>query len=106
MSKQIIVENVVQAKEEVEKLELEGYSRDNIYIFAHDKDRDDDITDALHTENVGVSEQGFLDSMKNLFQSRGDELRTQMAGAGLTEAQAANAEEILDTGKLVIIANR
>lgn len=31
------VENVVQAKEEVEKLVAEGYSHDEIYIFAHDE---------------------------------------------------------------------
>ena len=106
MTEQIIVENVVQAKEAVEKLVLQGYSRDNIYIFAHSEDRGDDITDALDTEDVGMAEQGFIDSMKNMFSSRGDELRSKMGAAGLTEDQAANAESILDTGKLVIIANQ
>lgn len=106
MSEQIIVENVVQAKEQVEKLELQGYSRDNIYIFAHSEDRGEDITDALHTESVGMEEQGFVDSMKNMFSSRGDELRLKLGAAGLSEAQAESAESILDTGKLVIIANR
>lgn len=106
MAEQIIVENVIQAKEEVERLELQGYSRDNIYIFAHSEERGEDITEALNTEDVGMQEQGFIDSMKNMFSSRGDELRSKMGAAGLTEEQAANAESILDTGKLVIIANR
>lgn len=106
MAEQVIVENVIQAKEQVEKLEEQGYSRDDIYIFAHSEDRAKDISDALHTENVGVEEQGFIDSMKNMFSSHGDELRSKLGSAGLTEAQAESAETILDTGKLVIIANR
>lgn len=106
MTELITVENVVQAKEQVEKLELQGYSRDNIYIFAHSEERGDDITDALNTEEVSIQEQGFIDSIKNMFTSRGDELRSKMAAAGLTEDEAANAESILDTGKLVIVANR
>ena len=106
MADQIVVENVLQAKEEVERLEFQGYSRDNIYIFAHSEDRGEDISKALHTEDVGVEEQGFIDSMKNMFSSRGDELRNKMSAAGLTEEQAAEAESILDEGKLVIIANK
>lgn len=106
MAEQIIVENVVEAKEQVEKLELQGYSRDNIYIFAHSEERGEDISEALHTESVGLEEQGFIDSMKNMFSKRGDELRTKMGAAGLSEEQAAAAESILDQGKLVIIANR
>ena len=84
----------------------QGFSHDDIYIFAHDKKRSDDITDALDTEEVGIQEQGFLDSMKNMFSSRGDELRSKMEAAGLTTEEAASAEEELDQGKLVIIAKR
>ena len=100
------VENVVQAKEEVENLEMQGYSRDNIYIFSHSKKRGEDISDALRTEEVGIGEQGFIDSMKNIFASRGDELRNKMEAAGLSASEADQAEAELDTGKLVIIAKR
>ncbi len=100
------VENVVQAKEEVEKLVAEGYSHDEIYIFAHDEKRGKDITEALETEKVGVAEEGLWSKMKNLVSSRGDELRSQMHAAGLTEDEAATAESELDLGKLVIIANK
>ena len=106
MSVQLIVENAVQAKEEIEKLETQGYSRDKVYVFAHFKKRDDDINDALDTEKVGIQEQGFLDSLKNMFSSRGDELRSKMEAAGLSKQEAANAEEELDKGKLIIIANK
>lgn len=99
------VENAVQAKAEVERLVKEGFSQDDIYIFAHDKKRGKHITDALDTEDVGVAEEGILKSMKNLFSSRGDELRSKMAAAGLTTEEAAAAEEELDQGKLIVIAN-
>lgn len=103
MTKYLTVENVVQAKEQVELLEAQGHARDDIYIFAHDKRRDNHISDALETKEVGIAEQGFIDSMKNMFSSRGDELRNKMEAAGLTAEDAADAEEQLDTGKLVII---
>jgi len=106
MTVKLTVENAVQAKAEIEKLETQGYSRDDIYVFAHYKKRSDDITDALDTEKVGMKEQGFLDSMKNMFTSRGDELRAKMEAAGLTKEEAASAEEELDHGKLVLIAKK
>lgn len=106
MTIKMTVENAVQAKAEIEKLETQGFTHDDIYIFAHDKKRQKHVTDALDTESVGMKEQGFLDSMKNMTSSRGDELRAKMAGAGLTEQEAADYEEELDKGKLVIIANK
>ena len=106
MAEKFYVENVVQAKAKVEELETKGYANDEIYVFAHDKKRGDDINEALDTEEAGVKEQGIIDSMKNLFSSRGDELRSKMEGAGLTKEDAAAAESELDKGKLVVIANK
>jgi len=100
----LTVENAVQAKTEIEKLEAQGFTHDEIYIFAHDKDRSKHITDALDTESVGMKEQGLLDSMKNLTSSRGDELRTKMASVGLTVQEAEQYEKELDLGKLVLVA--
>lgn len=105
MTVKLTVENAVQAKPEIEKLESQGYTRDNIHIFAHFKERSDDINEALDTSDVGMKEQGFLQSMKNLFTSRGDELRNKMEAAGLSKEEAAAAEKELDQGKLVIIAH-
>ncbi|GKW46398.1 MULTISPECIES: general stress protein [unclassified Planococcus (in: firmicutes)] len=106
MTVKLTVENAVQAKSEIEKLQTQGFTHDDIYIFAHDKNREKDISKALDTESVGMKEQGFLDSMKNMTVSRGDELRAKMAAAGATEQEAADYEEELDKGKLVIIANK
>ncbi|WJY27896.1 MULTISPECIES: general stress protein [Sporosarcina] len=106
MVEKFYVENAVQAKEKVDELVGKGYTHDDIYVFAHDKKRGSDINDALDTEEAGMKEQGFLDSMKNMFSSRGDELRSKMHGAGLSEEDAAAAESELDKGKLVVIANK
>jgi len=106
MSVKLTVENAVQAKEEIERLETQGYSRDEIYIFAHYGKRGDDITEALQTEKVGMKEQGFIDSMKNMFSSRGDELRSKMEAVGLSVEEAADAEAELDAGKLIIYAKK
>ncbi len=100
------VENALQAKEEIEKLETEGYTHDEIFVFAHDKKRGNHITDALDTETVSMKDQGFLSSMKNMFTSRGDELRSKMEAAGLSKEEAAQAEMELDQGKLIIIAKK
>ncbi|PSL40387.1 heat induced stress protein YflT [Planomicrobium soli] len=106
MTVKLTVENAVQAKSEVERLQSQGYDDDNIYIFAHDKRREADITEALDTESVGVKEQGFLNGMKNITNSRGDELRAKMAAVGLSDQEAEEYEEELDKGKLVIIATK
>ena len=100
------VENAVQAKKEIEDLVTKGYTHDDIYLFAHDKKRGDHISDALDTETVSMKDQGFFKSMKNMFTSRGDELRSKMEAAGLSKEEAAQAEMELDEGKLVIIAKK
>lgn len=99
----LTVENAVQAKSEIERLESQGYDDDNIYLFAHDPKRQHDIADALDTEDAG---SGFMGKLKNFTTSRGDQLRSDMQSAGLTEAEAAQYEEELDKGKLVIIATK
>lgn len=106
MTVKMTVENAVQAKQEVENLEAQGYIRDNIYIFAHFEERADDINEALGTEEAGLSEQGFLNTMKNMVRSRGDELRSELSSVGLSETEAAQFEKELDKGKLVIVANK
>ena len=106
MTVKLTVENALQAKTEIEKLETQGFTHDDIYVFAHDKNRESDITDALDTEKVGMGEQGFLNSLKNMTVSRGDQLRSEMQAAGLTKEEAAEYEEELDKGKLVIIAKK
>ncbi|MGG4165989.1 general stress protein [Rossellomorea vietnamensis] len=100
------VENVVEAKKEIEMFTSEGYTKDDIYVFAHDKHRSKHITEATHTESTGIKEQGILESMGNMFNSRGDELRSKMKSVGMNQAEADAYEEELDKGKLVIVASK
>ncbi|MCA1065525.1 general stress protein [Rossellomorea sp. AcN35-11] len=100
------VENVVDAKKEIETFTNEGYTKDEIYVFAHDKHRSENITEATQTESTGIKEQGIVESMGNLFNSRGDELRSKMKAVGLNQAEADAYEEELDKGKLVIVASK
>ncbi|MGD6840790.1 general stress protein, partial [Bacillus thuringiensis] len=53
----------------------------------------------------GIKEQGIIESMSNLFNSRGDELRSKMKSVGMNQAEADVYEEELDKGKLVIVAS-
>lgn len=105
MYKVEVAENGVQATNTIGLLENEGYAKEHIYIFAHDKDRSDNLSDATDTGSVGMKEQGFIDSVGNVFKKRGDELRTKMEALGLTKMEAEKYEEVLDEGKLVIIGS-
>ncbi|BCB05993.1 general stress protein [Bacillus sp. KH172YL63] len=99
-------ENVVEVKKEIEALASEGFSKDEIYVFAHDKHRSEHITEATDTDSPGLKEQGIIESLGNLFNRRGDELRTKMKAVGLNQAEADAYEEELDKGKLVIVASK
>ncbi|MEH6943008.1 general stress protein [Bacillus sp. JJ722] len=99
-----VVENGVQAKEKIDVLTATGYTKNDIYIFAHDKDRSEHLTEITNTKEVGVKEQGLLDSMGNVFRSRGDELRSKMTNLGLSSSEASKYEEEMDLGKVLVVA--
>lgn len=101
-----IVENGVQAKREIEQLMGQGFSQNEIYLLAHDKNRSEDLTNALDISEIGVSEQGVFDSIANVFRSRGDELRTMLESLGLSDEEAERYEEEMDHGKVVVIASK
>jgi hypothetical protein len=102
----VSVENVVQAKTEIERLEAQGYPREHIHIFAHNKNLSSNINESLDTNDVGMREQGLMGSMINLFSERGEVLRNKMEATGLTSDEAVAAERDLDRGKLVIVAHK
>ncbi len=101
-----VVENAVEVKNKIESLNSEGFTKHEIFVFAHDKHRSEDITDATHTESIGIKEQGIIESLGNFMNSRGDELRTKMKAVGMNQAEADTYEEELDKGKLVIVASK
>lgn len=99
----LTVENALQAKKEIEKLESQGYHEDHIYLFAHDPKRQHDIADALDAEDP---DSGFMNRLKNINTSRGDQLRSEMQSVGLTEQETDQYEDELNKGKLVIVAKK
>ena len=101
-----IVENGVQAKQKIEELMMQGYSKDEIYLLAHDPKRSEDLTDSLDINDISVQEQGVLDSIANVFRSRGDELRSKLESLGLSSNEAERYEEELDRGKVIVVASK
>ncbi|HEY9581492.1 MAG TPA: general stress protein [Savagea sp.] len=103
MTKRIDVENVVKAKEVIDELVKEGTPHDQIYVFSHEEDLEEKMAEYFGTEEVGVKEEGVVNKIKNIFSKRGDELRSQFQSLGLSEVSAAEAEEVLDDGRLVVV---
>ncbi|MFS0612321.1 general stress protein [Lederbergia ruris] len=101
-----VCENGVQANNIINQLTAQGFSHDNIYLFTHDDDRTEDLADAAEVETVGLQEEGIVDSVKNVFRKKGDELRSKFESVGLTQQEAEKYESILDEGKVVIVAQK
>ncbi|RDW15374.1 general stress protein [Oceanobacillus chungangensis] len=101
-----VVENGVQAKEKIDQLMALGYTKEEIYVLAHEKDRTEDLSDGLDVNEVGLKEEGVFDKVANVFRKRGDELRSQFENLGLTQAEAEKYEEELDKGRVVIVAKK
>lgn len=103
MERYFVVENAVRLKDHVDLLLQSGVKREDIYLFARYEERAEDIAKTLHISQVGVSEQGVVQSVKNLFTSRDYELRAQMMSLGISEEEAKQLDIPLDEGKLVAI---
>jgi Heat induced stress protein YflT len=99
-----IVENGLEAKREIAHFMMEGFTKDEIYLFAHNENRAEHLTDALNISAIGVGEQGFFESITNVFRSRGNELRSKLESLGLSAAAAERCEEQMDHGKIVVVA--
>ncbi|MEH7480396.1 general stress protein [Neobacillus drentensis] len=101
-----IVENEVEAKKSVVQFLNQGFTKEEVYILAHDKDRSMDLTDATDTNGLEEYDQGVFESLANVFRSRGDELRSNMESLGLSYFEAQQFEGELDMGRLVIVATK
>lgn len=101
-----VVENGLEARKEIEQFIMQGFTKDEIYLLAHDKNRSEDLTNSLDIEDIGVSEQGVFDSIANVFRTRGDELRSKLESLGLSKVEAERYEEELDQGRVVVVASK
>jgi len=99
-----VVENGVQLKQELQNLQELGFAPDNIYVLTHDDQRTHHLAEKTDANEIGFSEAGMLNSIANLFRSKGEELRSKMESMGLSEREAELYEQQLDRGRVLIIA--
>ncbi|MBM7553022.1 general stress protein [Thalassobacillus pellis] len=89
--------------DDVKKLKDEGVDGDNVYLLSHDDDRTDRLAGNAHANTIGFSEQDFKSAVGNMFNKKGDELRTKLQEMGFSEGEADEYEEDMDEGKVLLI---
>src|SRR5690554_2505676 len=98
------VNNVLEARREIQHLIADGYSKENLYLLAHDKKRTVHLVEHTDANPIGITEEGPITAIANLFRSRGDELRAKLRSMGVEEEQAKLLEAEMDRGIIVILA--
>ncbi len=101
--KTFVVENGIQATQIIQELEHEGFSKDQIYLFAHDTTRSKHLTDHTNTRHIGLKEEGIFEKVANVFRSREENLQMRMTTLGLSQNKAVELGQELDEGKVVIV---
>ncbi|MGC4379375.1 general stress protein [Fictibacillus sp. Mic-4] len=86
----------------VQDLESKGISQKDIYVLAHQDDRTNQVADRANVNTIGIKEEGLSTAVKNVFNSKGDELRNKMEEMGLSQYEAEEYERKLDEGKILL----
>ncbi len=93
--------------ESIGKIRKDGVRDEDIYVLSHDNDHEQRNRKSTDANKVGVSELGVGTTLKNVFRSKGDKLRTKMKEMGFDAEKAEDLEEELDKGKtLLIVTNQ
>lgn len=87
----------------VQELKTRGVHENDIYVITHDDDRTKRVADNADANTVGAGEVGLDTYVKNVFRSKGDELRAQFEELGFTTGEAEQLEEKLDHGKVILV---
>lgn len=56
MYKVHVIENGIQATEKINMMQSEGFTKEDVYLFAHDKNRSENLTDATRNNRCGCFE--------------------------------------------------
>lgn len=88
---------------EVEAQAILGVKKEDLYVISHDADRTSRVADKVDANEIGVKETGLGVAIENMFNKKGDELRSKMNELGFTEQEAAQLEEKLDHGKILLL---
>ncbi len=98
------VNNILEAREEIQQLVDQGYIKNSLYVLAHNSERTDHLVEHTDANPIGIIEEGMITAIANLFRSRGDELRAKLRSMGVPKDQAELLEAEMDQGKIVILA--
>ncbi|MFC5652841.1 general stress protein [Paenibacillus solisilvae] len=98
------VNNIAEARKQIEKYKSKGYDREHLYVLAHDKERTKRIAEETNVEQIGVAEEGIDTAIANIFRSRGSELRAKLKSMGVSPEEAERLEREMDQDKIVVIA--
>ncbi len=98
------VNNITEARQQIQYYKLKGYDKEHLYILAHDKDRTKRIAEEMNVEQIGVAEEGLDTAIANIFRSRGSELRAKLKSMGISPEEADRLEKEMDHDKIVVIA--
>lgn len=100
-----IVTTAMDALHAVRELNRRGYKQDDIYVLAHDSEQTKELADATDANQISMTEEGVLNSVANVFRSRGEEIRSKLQSIGITETEAERYEEELDQGRVLVITH-
>lgn len=88
---------------EVKSLSRKGVSKDDLYVLSHDDDRTERVAEGAGASKIGMKEVGFDTYVSNIFNKKGDQLRSQLKELGFSELEADTYEEKLDQGTILLI---
>ena len=94
--------NDQELAKDVQKLRDNGVNKDNVYVLSHDDDRKNRVADNADASTIS---QDFSDAVGNMFNKKGDELRSKLEEVGFSEAEATNYEKEMDKGKILLIVD-
>jgi hypothetical protein len=73
-------------------------------VLAHEQYRTERLAEVANANSIGVSEEGMLETIANVFRTRGDALRSKIEAMGFDKHEANMYEEELDEGKVLVMA--
>ncbi|RHW40043.1 general stress protein [Lysinibacillus yapensis] len=97
-------ETITEAVQAANGLFTRGVANDEVFVLAHDNGVTDEVADSSKAEKIGVGETGVGTAVKNLFQGKGDKLRSKMEEIGLSSVEAEVYEKKLDEGKILLFS--
>ncbi|MFS0907483.1 general stress protein [Priestia aryabhattai] len=106
MKKIRVVKDGYEVKEAIEQFLSLGFRKDNIYLLANERDRTEELTNVLNTNDIGISEPMDNNLMTNSFHFYKDELHSKFHSLGLSAAEVQQYEKELNWGRILVIATK